>query len=236
MHLKQVMANGQALADWAGRAVRPAAAGVRWGRCCLHKGTARKGVIWGQLNRMHEYNVFELAGAWPCSVLSACSHLLTCSAGALQKQQREKLRAALAANDRVAHWLDTIRRQIEQGIEGADEKRVQLERVGRGHGSAVMRELRVLGVYGCEGWCAKPGSMHCEAAAAACRAWAQQRTHARACLKSRVLAVALGACVECMLKRLIRKEMTQSWGAGTLNCSGQLKALLKLCGSAKLET
>lgn len=122
------------------QAARPASAGVQWGKCCLKKGTAREGVIWGQLNRLHKYNVFELAGAWPCSVLSACSHPLICSAGALQKQQREKLRAALAANDRVAHWLDTIRRQIEQGIEGADEKRVQLERVGRGHGSAVMSE------------------------------------------------------------------------------------------------
>ena len=96
-------------------------------------------LVWGQLVAC----TVQSAGAWfwPCSGLSAFSHALICSAGA-QKQQREKLRAALAANDRVAQWLDTIRRQIEQGIEGADEKRVQLERVGRGHGSAVMSELR----------------------------------------------------------------------------------------------
>ena len=81
--------------------------------------------------------------------MSAVSHAPAASAGALQRQQREKLRAALAANDRVAQWLDTIRRQIEQGIEGADEKRVQLERVGRGHGSAVMGEPERCALWAC---------------------------------------------------------------------------------------
>ena len=115
------------------------------------------------------WNACIIAGAcfWPCSSVLAVSHALAFSAGALQKQQRKKLRAALAANDRVAQWLDTIRRQIEQGIEGADEKRVQLERVGRGHGSAIMseREHCVLWACRCEGWCRVPGPACCETAA-----------------------------------------------------------------------
>ena len=119
-------------------------------------------------------NACIIAGAcfWPCSRVLVVSHAPACSAGALQKQQRKKLRAALAANDRVAQWLDTIRRQIEQGIEGADEKRVQLERVGRGHGSAIMSEPQhcVPWACRCEGWCRVSGPACCETAD-----WALQR-------------------------------------------------------------